>query len=153
MTNSGGLRAVALFEAAKGALVLLAGFGAFALIHQDAQHVAEVIVEHFHLNPASRYPRIFIHLAEQATTPRLLILAACAMAYAALRFVEAYGLWRERKWAEWFAIVSSSLYLPIEVVEIVREVSWLHVGLLLVNLFIIAYLARALTRSRRSSSR
>ena len=34
------VRAVALFEAAKGALVLLAGLGALSLIHHDAQRLA-----------------------------------------------------------------------------------------------------------------
>jgi uncharacterized membrane protein (DUF2068 family) len=140
---------VAIFEAAKGALVLLAGFGAFALIHRDAQHVAEVLVEHFHLNPASHYPRIFLHLAEQATTPHLVMLAAGALAYATLRFVEAYGLWFERTWAEWLAVISGSLYVPIEIVDIVRELTWAHAVLLAVNLSVVAYLARELVHSRR----
>lgn len=149
MSHSRGIRTVAVYEAAKGLLVLLAGFGAFALIHRDAEHIAEVLVEHFHLDPASRYPRIFLHLAEQATTAKLWWLAAGAVFYATLRFVEAYGLWFERRWAEWLAVISSSIYLPIEIVELVREVSWIHAGLLLSNLVIVAYLARELHRGRK----
>ena len=33
--HHGGLRVVALFEGAKGALVLVAGFGLLSLIHED----------------------------------------------------------------------------------------------------------------------
>ena len=146
MPVSVGLRTVALFEAAKGTLVLLAGFGVFALFHRDAQHAAEQLVRHFHLNPASHYPRIFLHLAEQATPPHLYALAVAALAYAAVRFVEAYGLWRARKWAEWFAIVSSGIYLPIEIWELAGGITWPRVVLFGMNLAIVGYLARTLAR-------
>jgi uncharacterized membrane protein (DUF2068 family) len=108
-----GLRTVALFEAAKGALVLLAGFGVFALIHRDAQHAADQLVRHFHLNPAHRFPRIFLHLAGQATPAHLWLLAAGGLCYALLRFIEAYGLWHGRPWAEWLAVISSGIYLLV----------------------------------------
>ena len=60
--HNAGLRIVALFEGAKGVLVLAAGFGLLSLIHHDVQGMAEEVVRHFHLNPASRYPRIFLQL-------------------------------------------------------------------------------------------
>ena len=149
MHASAGLRTVALFEAAKGALVLLAGFGVFALFHHDAQHAAEQLVRHFHLNLASRYPRIFLHLADEATPPHLYALAAAALGYATVRFVEAYGLWRERAWAEWFALVSSGIYLPIEMWELAKGITWPRATLFAVNLVIVAYLARTLAFRRR----
>ena len=150
MPSFNGLKTVALFEAAKGALVLLAGFGVFALFHQDAQHVAEQLVRHFHLNPASRYPRVFLHLAEEATPPHLYALAAAALAYAGMRLVEAYGLWRERPWAEWLGIVSGGIYLPIEGWELAKGITWPRVTLFFVNLAIVACLARILARDKRS---
>ncbi len=145
-----GLRTVALFEAAKGALVLLAGFGVFALFHHDAQHAAEQLVRHFHLNPASHYPRIFLHFVEAATPPHLYALAAAALAYATVRFVEAYGLWLGRAWAEWFAIVSSGIYLPIEFGELTKGITWPRLLLFSVNLAIVAYLGRTLARHRQA---
>ena len=103
------VRAVALFEAAKGALVLLAGFGALSLIHHDAQRLAEQLVGHLHLNPASRYPRIFIDAAAHLTDTRLSLFAILAAAYVLARVVEGYGLWRQRRWAEWLAAVSGGI--------------------------------------------
>ncbi|UUZ68137.1 DUF2127 domain-containing protein [Polaromonas sp. P2-4] len=58
-----GVRAVAALEAAKGILVLLAGFGLLSLIHHNAQQLAAQVLGHLHLNPANRYPRIFIDAA------------------------------------------------------------------------------------------
>jgi len=108
------LRAVAVLEAVKGALVQLAGFGLLRYALADAQHVTETLVRHFHLNPASAHPRIFERLLRHLTDTQLRLRALGALAYAAFRFVEAWGLWRERRWAEWLALVSGAAYLPIE---------------------------------------
>ena len=59
-----GIRVVALFEAAKGAVVVMAGLGLLALIHRDAQAVAEEIVRHLHLNPVKHLPHIFLDAAD-----------------------------------------------------------------------------------------
>lgn len=143
-----GLQTVALFEAAKGALVLLAGFGVFALLHHDAQHAADRLVRQFHLNPANHHPRIFLHLVEEATPAHLWLLAAGASAYALVRFIEAYGLWRERLWAKWLAVVSGGIYLPLEVWELFEGITWPRVALFAVNLVIVGYLVWNLIHSR-----
>ncbi|MDD2737035.1 MAG: DUF2127 domain-containing protein [Desulfuromonadaceae bacterium] len=62
--SSSGLHVVALFEGAKGALVLLAGFELLTFIHKDIHNAAVRLVEHLHLNPTSHYPRIFLDLTE-----------------------------------------------------------------------------------------
>src|ERR1043165_7789130 len=113
-----GVRTVALFEAFKGGLVLAAGLGLLALIHRDVQAFAEKLVRMSHLDPASHYPRIFIDAASHVTNARLWGFAAAAAAYPLVRGVEAYGLWMERRWAEWFALISGSLYLPVEIYEL-----------------------------------
>src|SRR5688572_5694003 len=93
-----GLHAIALFEAAKGMLVLLAGFGLIAVIPENSEDVAARWVRHLHLNPASHYPRIFIDAASKVSDAQLWWLAAAAFGYAAFRLIEAYGLWQERSW-------------------------------------------------------
>ncbi len=144
-----GLRVVALFEAAKGALVLLAGFGMLAFIHRDLHLGVERLVRHFHLNPASRYPRIFIDLADHVTNTQLWLLALSALLYALFRFIEAYGLWHQRRWAEWFAVLVGGIYIPLEVFEFTRGMTWPKVTLLIVNAGIVAYLSLILYRSRQ----
>jgi len=136
-----GLRTVALFEAAKGVAVVAAGLGLLALIHRDVQGVAEEIVRHLHLNPAQHYPRIFLDAAAKATDARLWVLALTSLLYATVRFAEAYGLWRQRAWAEWFGIFTGGIYLPVELYELTVSVTLVKVSVFLVNLFIVAWLA------------
>jgi uncharacterized membrane protein (DUF2068 family) len=101
--------------------VLIAGLGLLSLVHHDLQAVAERLVRYSHLDPAHHYPRIFIQAASHTNDSRLRSLAALALLYAAVRFVEAYGLWRVRVWAEWFAIIAGSVYIPVEVYELLRR--------------------------------
>ena len=95
-----------MFEAAKGTIVLLVGLGLLAVVHRDAQSAAEELVYTLHLNPAKRYPHIFLEAAERYSDVRLWLLAAAAFGYTALRLAEANGLWFGRRWAEWVAVLS-----------------------------------------------
>src|SRR3984893_15836726 len=144
-----GLRVIAVFEALKGVLVLSAGLGLLSLVHHDLQAAAERLVRHSHLNPAHHYPRIFIEAASHTDDSRLRSLAALAFLYAAVRLIEAYGLWRVRVWAEWFAIIAGSLFLPVEVYEMFRRATWMRGVVFLTNLFIVAYLVYVLRSTRR----
>jgi uncharacterized membrane protein (DUF2068 family) len=147
-SSNAALRTVAVLEGAKGALVLLVGVGLLSLIHHDVQRLAEDLVRHFHLNPARHYPRIFIHAAANLTNGRLQLLAAAAMLYALIRLVEAYGLWRARSWAEWFAVLSGAIYIPVELFDLFHGVTSTKLLLLAANSVIIIYLIRELELKR-----
>jgi uncharacterized membrane protein (DUF2068 family) len=149
MCTAAGLRTVALFEAGKGLLVLAVGLGALSLSHSDVPSVAEELVRHFHLNPGRHCPSIFLHIVEQATPPRLFLIAIGALLYALVRFIEAFGLWRERRWAAWFAVISSGIYIPIEAAKLTKAVTWSGMILLVGNLAIILFLALTLIRARQ----
>ena len=144
MNTQRSIRLIAIFEAAKGSLVLLAGFGLLGLIHRDVGHYAEELVRHFHLNPASRFPRIFLEAAAKSNDTTLVLLACAAFAYAAFRLAEAFGLWHQRRWAEWLGALTGSVYIPIEMYELMHGVSWPKVMLLTVNLACVVYLVAAL---------
>ncbi|MGZ8219757.1 DUF2127 domain-containing protein [Methylomagnum sp.] len=144
----GGIRAVALVEAAKGALVLLAGFGVLSLLHKDVREVAEALVGHFHLNPESRIPHVFIELAGRLTDARLWLLAVFAVSYSALRFLEAYGLWNARRWAEWLAVASGAIYLPFEIYELGVSVTALKLVTFALNALVVLYMGNVLWTSR-----
>ena len=144
-----GLRTVAIFEFAKGMIVLLAGLGLLSLIHRDAQTVAEQIVSMLHLNPAHRYPRVFIDFAANVTNAQLWFYSMAALIYSAVRFVETYGLWHERSWAEWFAVIGASLYLPVELFHLYEDPNFASLAVPLVNIGIVIYLARLLAANAR----
>jgi len=134
------LRTVAVFEAAKGIIVLLLGLGVLRLVHKDIDDVAEQIIRFLHASPGGHLSNLFIAAAHRANDKSLWAVAAAAMVYALVRFAEAYGLWYERDWAEWFALLSGAMYLPWEVLSIMRHSVPLKWVVLLLNLAIVLYM-------------
>jgi len=59
----------------------LAGLGILSLVHKDVEVFAERLVRLSHLNPASRYPQIFVEAASRVTDTHLWLLAAAAALY------------------------------------------------------------------------
>jgi len=147
--SSLGLRAIALFKGLKGLLVLAAGSGALLLVHRDVQRLAERLVAHFNLNPASHYPRIFLQMATKATPAHLRLAAAGAFFYAALQLLEAGGLWKARRWAEWLAVFTGLIYVPFEIMALVQNPGWQPVLALISNVTIVLFLAMQLRAVRR----
>ena len=143
---------MALFEGAKGLIVLSAGFGLLALLGENLQAAAERLVNLSHLNPASTYPRIFIESAGRVSDDSLRWLAVGALAYAALRLVETVGLWRGRTWAAWLGALSGSIYLPMEIIEMAKGVTPLRFAVLAVNLAIVLSLVTVLWQRRRKTA-
>lgn len=143
------LKLVALMEAAKGGIVFGAGFGLLALLHRDVRRIAESLVTRLHIDPENHFAGIFLNAAARVTDARLWGLAGLALAYTALRWAEAWGLWFDRRWAEWLGVVSGAVYLPIEVYELWEKPGPVKAGTFALNLALVAYLVWTL-RQRRS---
>jgi uncharacterized membrane protein (DUF2068 family) len=135
------LRAVASLELAKGLVVLLLGFGAISLVHKDAWDVAEALLHFLHVNPDRHHSaQVFLNLADNLTDRKLWAMAGGAATYSIIRFIEGYGLWHERSWAEWFALISGLVYVPFEAYEVARRSTPIHWAVLLVNIGIVFYM-------------
>jgi uncharacterized membrane protein (DUF2068 family) len=148
-TQSAAIRAVALFEAFKGTVVLTAASGLLSLIHKDVHLLSVRFIEHMHLNPASRYPLIFLDATSNLHDSRLVLLAAGAGAYAVVRFLEAYGLYTEKAWAEVLAAVSGAIYVPFELAKLFRRPTWHSAIFLVINLLIVTLMVVALLQRRK----
>jgi uncharacterized membrane protein (DUF2068 family) len=132
------LRTVALLEFIKGLLVLAAALGIAFFV--DATDVAGWFLQTLHISPDRHFAHLLLRLAGKLSDAKVWVVVTVACSYSGLRFVEAYGLWRARAWAEWVALISGLLYLPIEIRLLVHRVSLLHVGFLVVNLAVVAFM-------------
>jgi uncharacterized membrane protein (DUF2068 family) len=146
------LRAVAFFEVVKGVFVLLMGICALLLIRKDVWLIAESLLALFHINTDRRFAQAFLDFADNVTDAHLWAAARIAFVYSTLRFIEGYGLWRDRAWAEWFALISGSLLLPLEVRELLRGITLIRSAVFIGNLaivFYMLYLLRSRHRQRK----
>ncbi|CAJ64582.1 Conserved hypothetical protein [Frankia alni ACN14a] len=95
------------------------------VLHLDLDH--SPTVEHLH------------HLLY--TRPRTLLLVAVLLfGYAAVQIVEGIGLWLLKRWGEYFAVVATSAFLPLEIYELTERITVLRIGALVVNLGAVVYL-------------
>jgi uncharacterized membrane protein (DUF2068 family) len=120
-------------------------------VHRDVAFAAHALIDRLHLDATRKFPHIFLQLAENLTDAQLWGLAALALAYALLRFTEAYGLWHERSWGEWIAAVSGTIYVPVEIYELTHRVTWVRVGALLLNAAVVIYMCYMLWRGAARS--
>jgi uncharacterized membrane protein (DUF2068 family) len=144
------MQAVALMEAVKGVIVLGAGFGLLTLLHRDVAHIAVSLVTRLHIDPDEHYAGVFLDAAYHVTDKRLWAGAAIAALYSALRLGEGYGLWFERRWAEWLGAFSGAVYVPVEVYELLHKPSWIKAGTLTLNVAVVAYLVWILWSRRQA---
>jgi uncharacterized membrane protein (DUF2068 family) len=153
MPDISGVRVVATFEATKGALVFVAGLGLLSVVHEDLRTAAAEFIGHFYLSPASHGARLFLDAAERFDDVRVQWLATLAVCYSLLRFVEAYGLWYARRWAEWLAATSGAIYIPLELIELARGITWLKLGTFTINIALCIYMAWRLWSARKTETR
>lgn len=153
MRHRSGLRLVAAFEFAKGLLVLLAGLGLLSLVHRkvDVKDVADNLLYFLRVDPHHHLSHVFIVAVSRLEDANLMAVALIAALYCVLRFVESYGLWNGRAWAEWLAMLSGIVYLPLEVYELTRKSTELRWALLVLNGAIVAYVAYVRGKAKSES--
>ena len=141
-----GLAVIAVFKVVKGVLLLLVGLGLLKLVHAEIATLFSLLIEALHLNADSRLIHALV-LKIDALQPNSMLLAGLvSLGYAGMLLVEGIGLWLELTWAAYLTVVSTSLLLPFELYEVIEQVSILRVGVLLLNLVIVAYLVSQLRR-------
>jgi uncharacterized membrane protein (DUF2068 family) len=93
--------------------------------------------------PAHASGHGLLHTLEHVFTLKsstLYAVAAAAAAYAALEGAEAVGLWYQKRWAEYLTFIATLLFIPYEVYELARAVSWFKLAAFVANLAIAVYL-------------
>jgi uncharacterized membrane protein (DUF2068 family) len=62
------------------------------------------------------------------------------LAYGGVQLGEAVGLWLLRRWGEYLSAVATSVFIPVEIFELVEKLTWVRVAALLINIAAVAYL-------------
>ncbi len=167
------LRLLAIERGFRGVLIVLA---AVAVIEfRNAEHSLRQLFERdlSALKPAADNFNYDLENSPVVATIRhtfaykqstLLVVAVALIAYALIELVEGVGLWMAKRWAEYFTVVATAIFLPLEIRELIERITWLRVGALVVNVAAIVYLivakrlfgvrggGKAVERDRHSAS-
>ncbi|MGO8966183.1 DUF2127 domain-containing protein [Mycobacterium sp.] len=86
--------------------------------------------------------KIIGHIAHAfaLSSSTLLVIALGFITYALIELVEAVGLWLMRRWGEYFAVIATSIFLPLEVYELTEKITALRLFAFLVNVVAVIWL-------------
>lgn len=145
------LRLIALERIVRGALLL--GAGVYLLFHlnSDFGRLGERVMRAIELDPRRPLLHRIVAYLHHLHASELRIAALFAFGYGLLELVEGTGLWLDKLWAEYLTVVATSLLIPLEIFELVRNPSLLKAGGIVVNLAIVAYLVWNLRRRVRGA--
>jgi uncharacterized membrane protein (DUF2068 family) len=77
-------------------------------------------------------------LAVKPSTLALIVLALAA--YAALQVVEGIGLWLLKRWGEYFAVIATSVFLPLEIYDLTTGITFTRTATFAINIAAVIYL-------------
>jgi uncharacterized membrane protein (DUF2068 family) len=143
------LRSIAAIEALKGVVALAAGLGLLGLVHRDLHHLAASLIGHIGLDPGDRYPAMFLHSVDVLRSANLRSILLAVTAYAAVRFLESYGLWRNRTWGKWLGALSGALYVPFELRHLAYRPTVATAVVISLNIGVVGFLAWQISREQR----
>ena len=116
--------------------------GALRLLHKDVGDVVARLADHLRFNPESRFVNFILERASNVDDHMLRRIGAVVFIYAGLDLLEGIGLYLERAWAEYLTLAITASFLPWEIFEVSRRVTWIRVGLLAVNALVFLYLMK-----------
>src|SRR6201995_3238323 len=84
-----------------------------------------------------------VHELEKALAAKpstLALLTLGLVAYALIEAVEGVGLWLLKRWGEYFAVIATSVFLPLEIHDLTKGVTMTRVVTFSINILAVIYL-------------
>ena len=131
---------IGILKLFKALLFILLGVGALRLLHKDLVDEVTHFILALRFDPENHFVNIVLEKVALINPHRLREISFAIFIYAALDIIEGTGLALEKAWAEYLTLVLTASFLPWELFEIIRHVTWLKIVLLLVNVLVVVYL-------------
>jgi uncharacterized membrane protein (DUF2068 family) len=124
------------------------GIGAIKFLHKDVATTVTHWIQVLRVDPENRYLHGILEKIFRVTPWQLKELSVGTFFYAALFATEGVGLLLRKRWAEYFTIVTTGLFIPLEIYELARHFTVTRLVVGIVNVLIVWYLV-ARVRSQR----
>ena len=143
---------IGVFKLFKSLLLIVAGIGAIKLLHKDLASTAMHWVQVLRVDPENRYIHGVLVRIFRVTPKQLRELSVGTFIYAGLFLTEGFGLLLRKHWAEYFTIITTGLFIPLEIYELAKHLTVVKLAVTVINVLIVWYLVvRVRSRSKRFS--
>lgn len=144
-----GLVLIAVYKLLQALLFVAIGVGAMRLLHKDIDDVLAQIASDLRFNPESKFVNFVLDRASLLNDPMLRRIGFGAFCYAAVGLAEGVGLYLEKAWGEYLTLLITASFLPFEIHEIMRRLTWPRVSLLVANVLVLLYLIKVVADRQR----
>jgi uncharacterized membrane protein (DUF2068 family) len=142
---------IGLFKLAKALLLIAVGIGTIRFLHKDLGSTVMHWIQVLRVDPDNRLIHGALVRIFRVTPKQLKELSVGTFLYAAVFLTEGTGLLLRKHWAEYFTIISTSLFIPLEIYELAKHFTILKLAVTAINVLIVWYLvARVRSRGKRS---
>lgn len=132
--------AIGIWKLLEAALFIVLGIGALKLLHKDLVDVVTRFAIDLGRDPEGHFVNLLLEKVALIDPHRLKQISLAIFAGAALHLLEGIGLVMRKIWAEYITLVLTASFLPWELFEILRHVTWLKIVLTILNFAVVAYL-------------
>jgi uncharacterized membrane protein (DUF2068 family) len=146
--NSTTLLLIACFKLFKGILLLVVAFAAFHMVHRDVFAVVERWVDLLRVDPDNRFIHKIIVRSFGIDANQLRAISAGTFFYSSILLTEGVGLLMKKHWAEWFTVISTAVFIPLEIYEIYERFTFVRLGVFIVNVAIVWYLIQRIRQHK-----
>ena len=141
--------AIAIFKLVKCLLLVATGIGALKLLHKDIGEIVQRTVDVLRVDPDNRYIHGLLVKTLSLNDRTLKEISAGTFLYAGIFLTEGTGLLLRKRWAQYFTIIVTGSFLPLELYELARHASLAKLLVILINIAIVAYLIVHVRRERK----
>ncbi|HEX4147543.1 MAG TPA: DUF2127 domain-containing protein, partial [Pirellulales bacterium] len=147
------LLAIALLKYVKSVFLLCIALGALRLLHHEFSVQTLEWIKHVAAEPQHHVLRELLSRVLNIDDRYLRAISAASFLYAALLAIEGTGLWLERRWGEYFTIIITGSFIPMELYELARHPGLLRFTVTAVNVAAVAYLVVRVRRQQCAANR
>lgn len=125
-----------------GVLFAALSFGVLTLLNKDMLVFTDQLLVYLNLDIEKDYVQDIVDWLTNIKGGTIVGISAGMFVLGSLNLIEAYGLHIRRRWAEWLTVIATSLFIPLELYEVIEKQTLVRVGALVLNLAIVYYLAK-----------
>lgn len=143
---------IAGFKLLKGLLLFIVAIKLLTLLNKDVAQWATDFVNRNGIDEENHYVHAILEKLAGVNRNQLMAMSGGAFLYSGLQLTEGIGLWLEKRWAEYLTVIATALLVPLEIYELFERFTWVRVVVLIVNLFVVWYLATRLKDEKKENS-
>jgi uncharacterized membrane protein (DUF2068 family) len=136
------LRLIIIEKAVLSLLAVALSAGVLSLMNRDLEVIVLDMGRLLNLQSDNRFLLIMVENVMNTTNSTLIGVSVIGFVYASLNTVEAYGLARRYRWAEYLTVFATGIFIPFELYEVVTYPTFLRFSALIINVLIVVFLAK-----------